>query len=301
MPKPLSMGLFKPKGSEATKKNLKRWISLKDLETYLAGGDLKNEEIPVFFDVENRTGIAIDPSTGTADQGSDDEGGKLYLAEYMRLRDDSSFKAFATCEQVRYADSEDKTDVLEKYFDGSATPFIFGGQRGVAQLSGVRNSEIKKPFDISIQGTETTRIKWVTLTSSIFTGGWLPSWIDAETGEICIYETPKRNEGENRKAWRDRIRNEGVSKKVIGKLVAASIGKPIPHSGWRTHGGNGNQGCKPTRLCVPAGAVYYFEAKEPEVLIDLLNGKCKSDMGAEKGFGFGLCGIWKSEEKLGEK
>ncbi|WP_372847242.1 type III-B CRISPR module-associated Cmr3 family protein, partial [Pontiella sp.] len=61
--------------------------------------------------------------------------------------------------------------------------------------------------------------------------------------------------------------------------------------------GHAIKGAHPTRLCVPAGAVYYFETSEPEKLVDYLHGKTRSDELAEKGFGFGVCGTWKPEEK----
>lgn len=296
LPAPLEMGLFKPPQSEATKKKPHRWISLEDLQAYLGGSGIKHDaEMEPLFEVENRPGIGIDRESGTADTGDGNEGGKFYLAEYLRLRDDVSLKALAICEQVRYADEKVPVDVLGNYFESGAEHFVFGGQRGVAQLQGVRDSE---SADKLLNPTELTGrfVKWVTLTPSIFMGGWLPSWVDAKTGEICRYEKLPRKEGENRKAWRARMKSEGLKKTVIGTLKAAAVNKPVPYSGWRDHGGDGNGGAKPTRLCVPAGAVYYFEVPEkesPNALVAFLNGKCKSDMAAEKGFGFGLCGVWK--------
>lgn len=294
LPDPLKMGLFKPDNAEATKRTPNRWISLCDLMKYLNGDELTEpERMDPLFDVENRPGIGIDPETGTADTGTEGEGGKIYLAEYLRLRPNVSLKAFAKCEQVRYADQSKPADVLATYFGGTKETFVFGGQRGVAHLSGIRDSErINRMLNpVAPAGRF---IKWVTLTPAIFTGGWLPSWIDSETGKILaptITKRPDRRPGESRAAWRARFETIGID----GQLVAASIPKPIPYSGWRTSGGTGKQGAKPTRLCVPAGAVYYFEvtAGDPAALIQFLNGKCKSDISAEKGFGFGLCGVWK--------
>jgi hypothetical protein len=49
---------------------------------------------------------------------------------------------------------------------------------------------------------------------------------------------------------------------------------------------------------VPAGAVYYFEADEPETLVDYLHGRTRSDELAEKGFGFGVCGTWNETKEI---
>jgi hypothetical protein len=112
-------------------------------------------------------------------------------------------------------------------------------------------------------------------------------------GEILKFEIPK---GESKKSWRKRPvaeRTKMAEKSSIGKLVAAYIPKPIPYSGWKAQ--CGNEGPRPTRLCIPAGAVYYFETEneeQTENLLKFLNGKRKSDIAAEKGFGFGVCGTW---------
>ena len=283
LPAPLERGLEKP--GEATKKKVPQWISADGLIKYLSGS-VEREPVPTLFDVESRPGIGIDPQTGAADTGSGDEGGKFYIAEYMRLRDGVALKGFAAAE------------ALEPYFaDSKKSGFVFGGQRGVALLDGTRDDE-RLPSGIAASGT---RIKWVTLTPSIFIGGWLPSWINKD-GKILRYERPPN---ETKRAWRKRPVEERKKLAVqvpMGKLVAACIPKPVPYSGWKAHA-TAKEGAKATRLCVPAGAVYYFETEseeETQRLVTFLNGKRKSDMAAEKGFGFGLCGIWK-EVNEGEK
>ena len=88
-----------------------------------------------------------------------------------------------------------------------------------------------------------------------------------------------------------------VTESTLGHLVTACIPKPIPCSGWSVHGGKQETfGARPTRMCVPAGAVYYFEVpddQDPMTLVNFLNGTVKSDIAAEQGFGFGLCSSWK--------
>ncbi|MEI6890583.1 MAG: type III-B CRISPR module-associated Cmr3 family protein [Pontiella sp.] len=266
LPSPLEMGLFKdPKGT-STKKTPNPWISEKGLQAYLTG-EIPKEEDPELFDVEARPGIGIDPQTLATEEG------KFYLAEVLRLRDGVTLKGFACGEAV------------EAYFsEARNSEFIFGGQRGVAFLEAVRDG-VKLP---TFGRPTSIRIKWVTLTPSIFTSGWLPSWVDAESGKIVGVETtkPERKPRESRKDWRARFEK----KEIPGKLIAACIPKPVPYSGWKAQ--CGQEGPRPTRLCVPAGAVYYFETTNPAALTQFLNAKCKSDIAAEKGFGFGLCGSW---------
>lgn len=285
LPNPLQMGLFKPENAEATKRTPGRWISFADLIAYLDGKPLADRKTKPLFDAESRPGIGIDASTGTTGDG------QFYMAESLRLRPGVALKAFATCGQVRYRDEKEPDDVLRRFFSGSSASFVFGGQRGIAHLQGVRDSETARQV-FSPAAPQGRFIKWVTLTPSIFTGGWLPNWIDPQAGSIRAMETskPARQPGESRKAWRARF----GKKPIPGKLVAARIPKPIPYSGWKAQ--CGSEGPRPTRLCVPAGAVYYFEVPEgekPQPLVRFLNGRRKSDIAAEKGFGFGLCGTWR--------
>lgn len=288
LPNPLKKGLFKL--GEATKKRVPQWISTEGLRQYLRDSVL-TEAVPELFDVESRPGIGINAERQSA------EDGRFYIAEYMRLRDGVSFKGFASCEQMRYADEKEPVDVMGKFFDGEAASFIFGGQRGVAALSGVHDDACCLPKGVEPSGC---RVKWVLLTPAIFTGGWLPSWIDEKNGAIQGVEAvkPGRQPGETRQQWRNQFQKNTVP----GQLVAACIPKPVPFSGWKAYATD-SDGAKATRLCVPAGAVYYFETEceeDAQTLFRFLDGKMKSDMAAEKGFGFGLCGVWK-EYNEGEK
>lgn len=292
LPEPLKKGLFNP--GKATKKKPKPWISFQAMESYLDAEmeNVKTLESAELFDVESRPGIGLDAETLST------EDGKFYIAEMLRLRDGVSLKGFAACEQSRAKD-EKASDVFSGYFSKNKnSEFIFGGQRGVAYLEGVRNGKLP-----TLGKPAGKRIKWVLLTPAIFTGGWLPSWVTAE-GQVVRYEKPERTPRETRKEWRERIAREQTGT-LLGTLVAACIPKPIPVSGWRVHGGKeGGEGARPTRLCVPAGAVYYFDVPagaDPALLLNFLNGKRKSDIGAEKGFGFGLCGVWKEFKKEGEQ
>jgi CRISPR type III-B/RAMP module-associated protein Cmr3 len=290
LPAPLSSVLVKP--GCATKKTLAPWISGDDLVRYLQGiaEGITPVENTGLFTTESHPGIGIDAETGSVAKGA------FYIAEYLRLEKNVSLVGFAQCRQKRYADGTDE-DLLEPFFKGEhSIPFVLGGQRGVAFLQNVRESNYRRLRQNRPSGT---RIKWVMLTPSIFRGGWLPSWIDAATGELWQYEKSPRRQGENRRDWRARLKREETRKTRIGRLVAACVPKPCAYSGWRAHGGRSNEhGAFATRLCVPAGAVYYFEADEPETLVDYLHGRTRSDELAEKGFGFGVCGTWNETKEI---
>ena len=286
LPAPLKYGLFKP--GKPTKKPHGTWISKSNLHRYLNGETpLETVKKEYLYNEESRPGIAIDADTQSTIEG------KFYIAEYMRLHDEISLRGFAKCRHIRTRDDIDE-DVLEHFFNGCSekTVFCLGGQQGLAFVERQNNdseSIVDTPENVS------HKVKWVLLTPAIFTGGWLPSWICPETGYLKagIVEKPSRRPGESRAAWRQRFKATGIK----AQLVAACIPKPYPYSGWRNHGGRSEkeQGAQPTRLCVPAGSVYYFEidkSEDPKRLITHLHQQSRSDILAEKGFGFGVCGTW---------
>ncbi|MFA7172494.1 MAG: type III-B CRISPR module-associated Cmr3 family protein [Kiritimatiellia bacterium] len=287
LPAPLEKGLFKP--GKATKNKPLPWLTKSEFVRYLQGSlsDLTGRKSSEIFTVESRAGIGLNAETGTVEEG------QLYFAEYMRLNDGYTLAGLAKCKNKRYADGGKSTDVLGKFLESkSDCSFILGGQRGVAYLSGEKNSCFLDDLTKAVN-RNSQRIKWVTLTPSIFNRGWLPGWINPEDGSISASQVskPERNPGETREEWRVRFEKQPVP----GKLVAASVPKPLEYSGWRVHGGNDKIGARPTRLCVPAGAVYYFDVpagQSVEPLLKLLNGRCKSGVAAEKGFGLGVCGNW---------
>ena len=283
LPRPLDMAVLKP--GKATKNKPGNWMPIAALKNYLKGdvSGVRTVGDDALFCKESRPGIAVSPESGTVEEG------KFYVAEYLRLHDGISAKGFVSCEQPRYDGGV--VDVFAKLFAESARQsIIFGGQQGVAALDAVRDDS-RLPDSDKPSGRF---IKWVLLTPAVFRSGWRPGWINAESGKVEAVIKPKRREGESRKAWRKRFAEE----KIPGRLVAACIPKNIHYSGWQTYGGE-KYGPRSTRLCVAAGAVYYFEVPEGEdtaPLLEFLHGRRLSDLWAEKGFGFGLCGSWSSED-----
>jgi hypothetical protein len=134
----------------------------------------------------------------------------------------------------------------------------------------------------------------------------LPNWICPRTGEIFLKSgDTAREKGEGRETWRQRVRKKnGIS----AKLVAAIIPKPLVVTGWALpdEAAGEQGGAESIHLAVPAGAVYYFEAKSEEEARKLsvaLNWhgsdlypktikNRRSTLLGEKGFGLGVCGAW---------
>jgi hypothetical protein len=172
-------------------------------------------------------------------------------------------------------------------------------------------------FPVSAQ-IDPERLKWILLTPAIFPaisvdaekqikehpGGWLPTWVDPETGEVKLLSGGPGKE----KARRLNIK---PGEPIRAKLVAARIPRPITITGWserldatKPYGANNNKGARQTLLAVPAGAVYYFEGPDAAKLADLLSWhgsdretpgtivNRRSTLLGEKGFGIGVCSTW---------
>jgi CRISPR-associated protein Cmr3 len=111
------------------------------------------------------------------------------------------------------------------------------------------------------QAGPTTRLKLVLLTPAWFNGGWQP--VDG-----------------NWSRWFGGQRNL--------RLVAAAVGRPLHIGGWDV----ARKGHKPMRACVPAGSVYYFEAKEtlaaPGAFTDT-----PPESPSFSGQGFGVVASWR--------
>ncbi|MGL4853807.1 MAG: type III-B CRISPR module-associated Cmr3 family protein [Lentisphaeria bacterium] len=263
-----------------------QWISIDSFFHYLNNDFDKVLTMTAsdFYISESRPGIGINPQTGTT------ENGQFYSAEYLRLKPEVAMVAFAEAE-AKKARATSGNDLFAKFFeDSSKSAFIFGGQRGVAWLE---NQEPTNPFDRLNIPSESKLVKWILLTPAQFNKGWLPGWINSDSGEVLLKEIMPRG-NQTREQWRLQMRN---SDQIKAKLVAARIGKPQVASGWKIDkNGNGAGGeAKATQLLVPAGSVFYFECdsvEEAKKLKKSLHAQCKSDTLGEQGFGFGLCGSW---------
>lgn len=301
------------------------WWSKEAIEGYLrgdapSGGETwRTEEL---FDSEWNTGIAIDPETQTTGAGA--AKGRIYAAEYLRLRPDVSFGACGSM-PLKKCNGEEG---LTRLFNGNGRVFIFGGQQRTCSVAEESHSSLATLLPIS-QPIAGNRVKWLLLSPAIFPaiepdpergidrhpGGWLPNWIDPETGGVLLKKgDATRLEGESRQDWRSRVRNLD---RIDCHLVAACVPKPLVLTGWSDYLHLGDsaepergKGAKPTLLAVPAGAAYYFEGDDADSLVDALSWhgmerpntasivNRRSTLRGEKGFGLGVCGTWNFYEDV---
>jgi CRISPR type III-B/RAMP module-associated protein Cmr3 len=325
LPAPLRFAL----GSvlEPDKEGAEPWLNKAAIERYLGSTP---DGVPLrlgdddLFAREWNTGIAIDPATQTTGQG--EATGKIYSAEYLRLRAGVHMGIQAQM-PLKNGRPDQQVDGLGRVFPANHLVICGGQQRAchVEELAASRLGELL-PVSAPIRGE---RMKWVLLSPSVFPrieadltrdirphpGGWLPTWVCAESGRVLLKKgDTERGTEEPREAWRKRVR---AMPQLNCHLVAARIPKPIVLTGWseRLHlASEANEaeaarkvkGARPTLLAVPAGAVYYFEGPDAPELADALSwhgnpagrdfGQTiknrRSTLLGEKGYGLGVCGTW---------
>lgn len=283
LPKPLTyfLGSIQPPSKDSSPGN---WLRDDAWERYLRGGELFSTDFKGDADIgdfERTTGIAIDPDTQTQDNV------RIYSAQYLRLQDGWKLGAVASADDKEYGDLIGKLFPKEKRL-------IIGGQQRFCSVECNETCSLPKSPEIA-----TPYIRWTLLSPAVFpeirrdeknsihphSGGWLPNWIDAETGNVLLKQNVVRGKYESRADWRSRVRRAGT---VNAKLIAAKIGNALPVSGWSLE-----YGAKPTQLAVPAGSVYYFEcgsvesARQLAVILNYPNRR--STLWGEKGYGIGIC------------
>ncbi len=291
MPNPLRYAFS---SSRLGKNEAPQWISSDDYSEYLKGNPFKPEKYEL-YDVERNIGIGIDPTTNSTIDG------KLYQAEYLRLRHSTRMAVQVSC------CLKGGIDVFREIAKEKNLPFVLGGQQGVALLNSPSHS-FSLPFSCFPPSLSSpVFVRWILLSPAVYPeiqahpGGWLPNWVDCGNGSVMLPRKglPKK-EGESRGEWRERIEK---AEKFSARLVAARIGKPMAFSGWDLQ-----TGPKPTQLAVPAGSCYVFECADLEEARDLSNALSwnggdgdmvmnrRSTVFGEKGFGLGVCSILKYNE-----
>ena len=307
----------------------KGWLAQAAYQRYLDGSGLtlKDHESlndTDFADTEHTIGIAIDPATGTAGQG--EAAGKIYSAHYLRLREAWQLGVCAVAEDKEFKHQQHGRDLVKALLNGGQHQIIVGGQQ---RICSARVADMALPLPrgkadgFREQGGKFL-VKWILLSPAVWPaieadatrninshpGGWLPSWIHSQTGEVLLKAgDTARHEQDSRDTWRQRVRQQG---NISAKLVAAIIPKPLVVTGWAlpdeqgVNEGERDGGAQSTHLAVPAGAVYYFEtgsAEEAGKLATALNWhgseakpttikNRRSALLGEKGFGLGVCGTW---------
>ena len=278
LPKPVRYPVGTAEGP--SKETPGKWISMDDFERYRSG-DCQVETLSDsdFFESENRTGLALDEN-GTAQKG------RIYFSSYLRLLEGVRMCLFAECEAVS---GEKKTDVMEQFFRGrSRKEILLGGQRGVAFACRETFDSSRKRNFLPERKGKGTLVKWILLSPAVYQSGWLPGFVDPETGTVFLRTHPvlPRENYPSRDAWRKACWESG--REIHASLVAAIVPKTLHYSGW-----NVRRNCpEPTKLLVPPGSVYYFEAEsenDAEELSALLSGARYSDSFGAHGFGVGVC------------
>ncbi|NLZ60975.1 MAG: hypothetical protein GX901_09980 [Lentisphaerae bacterium] len=299
--------------SVRSKSSLPQWLSQDEYERYLSGQSFRVKHEPL-YDVERNVGNAIDPESGGVIEG------RLYQAEYLRLRADVALAFEVSCQiKPKGAGPRELQDVFDKL--NLPKNLIIGGQQGIAelhqadwQLPGLKmpsRQELTAPF----------RLRWTLLSPALFLalpaneknpqghpGGWLPSWINPQDGSVQLPKPSQdeaRRPDENRRQWRQR---RSLAAKIGARMIACRVGKPLYFSGWDLHqksacGQMLGQGPKPTVAALPPGSAFVFECDNADELLALwqtLNAResgeaelqRRSSAFGEKGFGIGLCSLF---------
>lgn len=334
--------------STPTKDELSSWWTKAAFEAYLRGEQRPATQRCTYadrdlFENEWHTGIAIDPATQTTGHGETE--GKIYSAQYLRLRDHVSLGIYATM-PMKNGKSEGPVERITELFPAQRL-IIVGGQQRACKVEEIKRDNHSVPLSELLPvspGITGKRVKWLLLSPAVFPaikadkakgisdhpGGWLPNWVapednypvkqgdkivKVEKGRVLLKSEPRRQPGESREAWRQRIRQASF---LDCRLVAARIPKPVVITGWteachlKNTPWNREHGPRPTFLAVPAGAVYYFEGDDAPMLAGLLSWhgapsdladsldqsrfttmrNRRSTLFGEKGFGLGVCGTW---------
>jgi len=255
------------------KEELPRWVDGEKFSRLLSPGNgIPDLDTPDLWYSENRIGIRIDPKTRRTIKGL------LYTSEHLRPRDGLRLTAeIFLGEKAPEKEREALDDLIRSHL-------LLGGESRMCRIS--KSSSVPTPE----KPNHGKLIKWVLATPALFREGWRPNWVNADDGRIFLkHGNTRRHEGENRREWRQRIRR---LPEIRARLVAVCSPKPAAFSGWDV----ARNMPKTTRLAVPAGSVFYFEAdseEEAAALVDALHGRTLSDFFGEKGMGLGFCGTWK--------
>lgn len=305
------------------------WWDHDAFQAYLGNSTSKLPEGHFYEDAsihsaEHTVGIGTDPETGTQD------GERIYSASYLRLKPDCRLGLIASCIDKKGG------DLLERLFpnNGTNTTILVGGQQRCGTVQREAAKHIPLPlgksggFSVSTGGKHL--VKWILLTPAIWPampagvsnrgterkphcGGWLPSWIDANSLQVLL-QTVSPEERRRRRALNYDQKGYASGENatpIAARLAAAIVPKPQFITGWAlADGGEAGQaasgGAKSTHLAVPAGAVYYFECDDESAAIALATAlnwhgddtagtaikNRRSTLMGEKGFGLGVCGTW---------
>lgn len=286
-----------------------------------------------FSDVEHAYGIGIDPETGSVKEGL------FYSAHYLRLRGGWKLGVLATAPDKCFQHESHGNDLVKVLLNGKGCEILAGGQQRVctATLDQLPDERLPLPLGKTTafhRDHENGKflVKWVLLSPAVFpaieagiskrgterkahAGGWLPTWICPETGDVLL-QTIDDAERKRRRSLNAVGKGYASQPDIDARLVAAIVGKPLSVSGYalpHEAAGRDEGGAKAACLAVPAGSVYYFECESEDAAQKLaasLNWHggtpgtviCnrRSTLMGEKGFGLGVCGTWQFHSSAGQ-
>jgi CRISPR-associated protein Cmr3 len=242
------------------------------------------ENDPDFLDAPKkdiRIHAGIDSNSGAA------EDGMLFMSIGLDLTSKSQFRPVLLSARARVR--MENNSVCCKQINELNEIHPFGGERRLAHWS--RSGEPvgwKCPSEIpkKLEELNTGKIRMVLATPAIFSKGWLPGWIDS----VTLEGIPPRLKDDT---------------KFKLKLISACTDRWRPISGWSAKAKS--RGPKAIRRMVPAGSVYFFEAKSAEAASaeaarDLANSHwlesvCDNPQDCKDGFGLAVWGVWEEAKK----
>ncbi len=264
LPLPCKQLLQAPAGLKLDDKATPVYVKRDGVGEYLAGnvpsytGTVGGElvESSHIFASEFRYGIAITPEYVT-------DKGMLYSLEGRRLHQNFNQGLYGLVLELE--DANLKLNQL----DLANRPFFIGGERRFARLVVLDDdtapiaSFAPDPLPAADFGDT---FKLYLATPALFNNGWLPGWLDSQTG----------------------IGHPPHDPTLQVKLITAAVGRPIIFSGFDMALGRP----KPIQQAVPAGSVYYFKllAGTPDQVLNAFHNHSISEQASQAGFGVAFVG-----------
>jgi len=276
-------------------KPLPAWWPLTKYTGWLLGGDSEQPSAWLdssFFNAaiqETREHVALNPSTGAAEEG------KLFTTTGLNLTHMRPFGVKELDEKKSQAFKERFTEIrLTARVTIPASEFEhvedfniwhpLGGERRLVHWKSQVNTQIWScPEDVRTALKCAQGIRMILATPAIFKHGWRPGWLDADTltGTPPIEGAPT-------------LKLSGISIQRWKAVSGWSLAK-IDNAGRLN--ANGKPGPKPIRRMVLAGGVYFFENVSGESAIALaesgwLQPVSDTPQNRNDGFGLAIWGTW---------
>jgi CRISPR-associated protein Cmr3 len=203
---------------------------------------------------DRRTHVAIEATTGTAMESR--------LFQTTGLDFDEGLTMAARAENV--------PNDLAPFLDHLDALHPIGGERRLAHWKPGIGDLWNAPGAVEPALAGSGRVRMILATPAIFTGGWLPGWVNQDLS--CV--------------------RAGVTMRLVG----AAIQRWRPISGWNLESSETSRpGPKKIKRAVPAGGVYFFEVEhgDPAELARLwLQPMSDEPQDCRDGFGLALWGPW---------